>query len=248
MNIDKQINNIFTQIYSNDYIKGNPIIVADNNVIMLLEKLNTFSKFDSVSKIIRGLELGKRTLERIEESEKSIQLFAGEAIEKYTRFEDKFYHVNKDDLIKYLKLNKDFEKYPRLLMRRVAQEPISTIFESGESLINNLNSVYNIILNEDSEYSLHFLCGILNSKISKFYIQKSFTSDEKLFPYIRIEQIKQLPIPNYSAEIESLVNNILELKKQSPTTDTTSLESEIDQLVYELYGLTEEEIAIVEGA
>ena len=124
---------------------------------MLLEKLNTFSKFDSVSKIIRGLELGKRTLERIEESEKSIQLFAGEAIEKYTRFEDKFYHVNKDDLIKYLKLNKDFEKYPRLLMRRVAQEPISTIFESGESLLNNLNSVYNIILNEDSEYSLHFL-------------------------------------------------------------------------------------------
>jgi len=246
--IVKSGDNIFNQIYSNDYIEGSPIIIADNKVIMLLEKLNSFSKFDAVSKIIRGLELGKRTLERVEESDKSILLFAGEAIEKYTRFEDKFYHVNKNNLTKYLKLNKDFEEYPRLLMRRVAQEPISTILESGESLINNLNSVYNIILNEDSEYSLYFLCGILNSKISKFYIQKSFTSDEKLFPYIRIEQIKQLPIPSYSAEIESLVNNILEIKKQSPTADTTSLESEIDQLVYELYGLTEEEIGVVENA
>lgn len=32
-----------------------------------------------------------------------------------------------------------------------------------------------------------------------------------------------------------------------PTADTSSLEQEIDQLVYELYGLTEEEIKIVEG-
>ncbi|NOX84360.1 MAG: hypothetical protein GXO86_00105, partial [Chlorobi bacterium] len=33
-----------------------------------------------------------------------------------------------------------------------------------------------------------------------------------------------------------------------PATDTTALENEIDRLVYELYGLTEEEIEIVEGA
>lgn len=31
-------------------------------------------------------------------------------------------------------------------------------------------------------------------------------------------------------------------------TDTSSLEHEIDQLVYQLYGLTNEEIAIVEGS
>lgn len=33
-----------------------------------------------------------------------------------------------------------------------------------------------------------------------------------------------------------------------PTTYTTTLESQIDQLVYELYGLTEEEFGVVEGS
>jgi hypothetical protein len=36
-------------------------------------------------------------------------------------------------------------------------------------------------------------------------------------------------------------------KKSDPKADTTALEKEIDQLVYQLYGLTEEEIKIVEG-
>ena len=44
------------------------------------------------------------------------------------------------------------------------------------------------------------------------------------------------------------VNQILSLKKENPEADTTALEKEIDQMVYKLYGLTEEEIAIVENS
>jgi len=39
----------------------------------------------------------------------------------------------------------------------------------------------------------------------------------------------------------------LEAKKTDPDADTSVLEEQIDQMVYELYGLTPEEIAIVEG-
>ena len=35
--------------------------------------------------------------------------------------------------------------------------------------------------------------------------------------------------------------------KTFPSTDTTALEREIDMMVYELYGLSEEEIKVVEG-
>jgi adenine-specific DNA-methyltransferase len=42
------------------------------------------------------------------------------------------------------------------------------------------------------------------------------------------------------------LNRILEAKKQNPSADTSPLESQIDQLVYQLYDLSEEEIAIVE--
>jgi len=44
-----------------------------------------------------------------------------------------------------------------------------------------------------------------------------------------------------------LVEQILATKKHNPKADTSKLEAEIDQLVYKLYGLTEEEIRIVEG-
>jgi len=42
-----------------------------------------------------------------------------------------------------------------------------------------------------------------------------------------------------------MIDKILESKKQGRVT--TTLEAEIDRMVYELYGLTEEEIRIVEG-
>ena len=47
--------------------------------------------------------------------------------------------------------------------------------------------------------------------------------------------------------IINLVDQIIELKKQSPNTDTSILETQIDQLVYQLYELTSEEIKIVTG-
>ena len=45
----------------------------------------------------------------------------------------------------------------------------------------------------------------------------------------------------------TLVDKILAAKKQDSSADTTEWEKLIDQKVYELYGLTEDEIAIVEG-
>ena len=47
--------------------------------------------------------------------------------------------------------------------------------------------------------------------------------------------------------IVSLVERILAAKQANPAADTSALEREIDQQVYALYGLTPEEIAIVEG-
>ena len=55
--------------------------------------------------------------------------------------------------------------------------------------------------------------------------------------------INSEPILNQMA---SLVDQILSTKKQNSGADTSQLEKEIDQLVYALYELTEEEIEIIE--
>jgi phosphoribosyl-ATP pyrophosphohydrolase len=63
--------------------------------------------------------------------------------------------------------------------------------------------------------------------------------------------VSQLAIAKPSAvqrrAIEEQVEKILAAKKKYPAADTSQLEREIDEIVYKLYGLTEEEIKIVEG-
>lgn len=67
-----------------------------------------------------------------------------------------------------------------------------------------------------------------------------------------MELLPVLPIiPQNSSvidKIEELTDEILTAKKQIISVDTQELEKQIDQLVYKLYDLTPQEIAIVEGS
>lgn len=99
--------------------------------------------------------------------------------------------------------------------------------------------------------NLKYLTALLNSKAVTFLF-KSFYMGGELVGKIRykkafLEKVP-LPVPNEKDEliINEKVNQILILKKANPLSDTTSIESEIDQMVYKLYDLTEEEIAIIE--
>ncbi|MEX0720295.1 MAG: hypothetical protein WD059_06480, partial [Balneolaceae bacterium] len=74
---------------------------------------------------------------------------------------------------------------------------------------------------------------------------------DDLFPKVKIGEFKKFPIiiPSIKEQenIGQIVSKILTTKKENPEADTGNLEAEIDQLVYELYGLSEEEVKIVEG-
>jgi len=99
---------------------------------------------------------------------------------------------------------------------------------------------------------LLFFLGILDSKLINLYHAEVFLDKEKVtFQKILIANCKKIPIrlPSSSQEkaIVDKTNQILAAKQRDSAADTTSLEREIDQLVYQLYGLTEEEIKIVEN-
>src|SRR5690625_62633 len=98
---------------------------------------------------------------------------------------------------------------------------------------------------------LKYLTAVLNSKAATFFF-KNFYMGGELVGKIRYKKafLEQLPIPkpNNTQEenIIAFVDNIIGMKEENPKCDTSDLESRIDQLVYELYELTEEEIEIVE--
>ncbi|MDD4177111.1 MAG: TaqI-like C-terminal specificity domain-containing protein, partial [Bacteroidales bacterium] len=95
------------------------------------------------------------------------------------------------------------------------------------------------------------LLGILNSKMGWWLISKYCTAIQNGYQLIW-KYFSQIPIAIENGEIkkkvEVLVDMILEIKKQNSSTDSTALESQIDQLVYQLYDLTEEEVEIIEKA
>ena len=93
------------------------------------------------------------------------------------------------------------------------------------------------------------LLAMLNSKMGWWLITKYCTQIQNGFQLIW-KYFGQIPIPQQlkdSKELVDSVNQILTLKQADPQADTSALEKAIDSLVYELYGLTEEEIRVVEG-
>jgi hypothetical protein len=132
-----------------------------------------------------------------------------------------------------------FEK-PKIMYQVLQVKPCFIYDEEG--LFCN-NSVW-FIPSDDK-----VLLGILNSKIGWWLISKYCTAIQNGYQLIW-KYFSQIPIAIGSVAIRTkiidIVNQILITKKQNPAADTTALEAEIDQLVYALYDLTEEEIRIVE--
>jgi type II restriction/modification system DNA methylase subunit YeeA len=97
---------------------------------------------------------------------------------------------------------------------------------------------------------LKYLLAILNSKLSEWYFNQISTTTGMGTNRWKKYKIEMLPIkePTETEELllEKIVNQILTAKKSDPKADTTALETEIDQLVYQLYELTAEEIKIIE--
>jgi len=101
------------------------------------------------------------------------------------------------------------------------------------------------IIPEASKY----LLGILNSSVVTWLFDKLLAKLQNGYYEPSSIFIKDFPIPVVakSEPIETLVNKILALKKDNPDFDVSALEQQIDQLVYELYGLMPEEIVVVES-
>lgn len=151
----------------------------------------------------------------------------------------------------------------KLLTRQIGSYPEFGIDYSG---FQCLNTMFMINVN-DEKYDPHFVLGILNSSLLKMYWLNKFSDPRKTFPKIKGTYLGQLPIQEISSsesdtisqEIIELTKLIVELYQRLATANTPqeqnalqrqidATDRQIDQLVYELYGLTEEEIRIVEAA
>jgi len=161
--------------------------------------------------------------------------------------------------------NIELMKQSKILIPDIADRAQFALDEYGEYAFT---SGYGITLKSDIAYSLKYILGLLNSKVLDFYLKHVSTPMQNGFFRYFTQFIEQLPIRriNFSDPAEkaahdkmvSLVEQMLALHKNKAAANTQSaqevaarqiraVDESIDRLVYELYGLSEEEIKIVEG-
>ena len=167
----------------------------------------------------------------------------------------KYYYSSRDLYIKYGKhlasyVDLKFYKNPHIAVREIAEKSLICSFIDKE--IISSSSTHLIIIKDNCEIDLKVFLCILNSKLIGWYHYNTSPKAKKgMFPKVLVDDLNKIPIPILTNEFItssiSLVNNIIELKRIDVNADTTSLEAEIDQLVYQLYELSEDEIRIVEG-
>ena len=153
----------------------------------------------------------------------------------------------------------------KILMRRVGASLIGALDKKQKFALNTLVVMTPL---DQCDYALKFILGLFNSKLMNFFYTHFLKSTKKVFSEIQARQVAQLPVPklelkNHSDKIlhdklVGLVDKMLALMPnlRAARTDAeratlqnavTATDRQIDALVYELYGLTEEEIRIVEG-
>ncbi|MBZ9629799.1 Eco57I restriction-modification methylase domain-containing protein [Salegentibacter sp. LM13S] len=142
-----------------------------------------------------------------------------------------------------------FQKYKLSSMEICSRYPNVTL---NPGIYHN-TKVYSWIKKETTKESYEYLLSIANSKILWWFLiitGDTLRGDARTF---KTNYLNPFPLPGAVSiekeqEITEKVKTLIEIKKQNPTADTAVLEAEIDRLVYELYGLTEEEIGIVENS
>ena len=219
------------------------ILGLSSCIIPILQKMYAKGRqLGTITESKRGAEVSKNYLR---DNISGLETLIGQDMRKYTIMWNSTYlpHSHKE----YKRLNAFFDSV-LIYLRRVDSMLEATISLGTHYGFNK--NVYGI-KNRTNEFSNYFLLGCINSKALDYYYKKKFsTKKTDVFPEIQTYLYEQLPIPKVSKERQQpiivLVDRILNAKKDNPNADTSSLEQQIDHIVYHLYGLTFDEVLIVD--
>ena len=131
----------------------------------------------------------------------------------------------------------------KILTRQTADEIIAALDYNNYYYSNTLHGT--TIIND--KYNEKFVLGVMNSKIITWYYRNSIPETGKVFAQIKIALLGTLPIIDINKisekDVELIVNQVEKLMKNG---DDIEAKRVIDEVIYRFYGLTPEEIALVE--
>ena len=238
-NLDENVTNVAKTTFINKPYYT--ITLSTNNLVEKIEKAKY--NLSDVCSIFCGLsKTGFRDYVSSTKENGDYQIFVeSKQILRYVTDSKKYIDTN---LFSYNAMNAF--RTPCLFMTRMTSHCRVALAKKGETA-GKVNVLHNF-----KKYDILFVLALLNSKLVDYYYR--ITNESKhlnggALPF-DTESVKVIPIPEASKEqqqeIVEIVDRILDKRKVNLNSDTSALEREIDQKVYELYGLTDEEIKIFE--
>lgn len=238
--------------------KNHSFLGIPKETFKLLKKIySTGLELQKIAYINYGVVTGNNNVYITDkETSNTKKLVTGKDIEKYQlNFNHKYIYYDK------LVENRTKEKYVRVGDKKV--------YESSEKgLIKHIGYDLTVAYDNqkfypertacpfiitDNDYNIKYVIAILNSELLNFYYKNKFVDVR-----IQKESLNELPIfpatRNQQKDIAEKVDNILKLRKEIDMgtkfnntlfKQIEDIENQINILIFELYGLNEEEIMIV---
>ena len=228
-------------------------------------KFRNFRKLSDVAKITQGTKpfqkgkgnpkqdastmLEKPFVKDFKQDETFRPLLRGSLINKYSTIWNDNYYISFGDWLAEPRYSANFDADKKIVIRQTGSSIIATIDYKQFIARDNLYT----LISENHSYNEELLLGILNSTFINWYYQNILNNEVgEALAQVKRGHLIAFPIPEISIthfdKIETNIHKILSLKSQDQKADISNLEQEIDFMVYELYGLTEEEIKIVKGS
>ncbi len=185
------------------------------------------------------------------------------------RYRIKIERTRAADMRAYPSLKEFYEAEPKILIRRVINRKDrldAAYFDRRMVFKKDLNP----FVLTDSRYHPLFVLGLLNSRLlSYLYINTSTIATKDDLRQTTLAEVRRLPVVALESSnaadrarvdtMVKLVDSMLRFHKQLAAAKSAAqkailqrqidtADAEIDRLVYELYGLTAKEIALLEGA
>ncbi|MGO1245636.1 MAG: DUF7149 domain-containing protein [Sphingobacteriaceae bacterium] len=144
----------------------------------------------------------------------------------------------------------DFIEQCKLSSMEICSKYPNVIF--NDAYFYHPTTVYSWIKNAETKESYEFLLAIANSKLLWWFLfvtGDTLQGDARRF---KTNYLNPFPLPEHVSEqaeneIVLKVKEILKIRKENLGVNTSSLEDQVDRLIYQLYKLNEEEIAIIEN-
>lgn len=267
-NTQKEI--IISNFDSKEQLKLNMVDVLGNQNITI--NINTDSKKSLITQKIKtaktiplkeicDIHVGmmvKNKDEKFSNEPIGTPIVVGKDLGRFLLKTKKYFIPEKVEIFGGTKNPKKHSEHPKLFVRKTGNTIICSLDNEG---VYAEQSVY-LVLQRNKNFDLKFLCACLNSKLISFYFQNELITNPSAYPYIQHYDLESVPIINIDEKKQKILSQLADkisdlIIKQQKTSENSNewqrlkeeiarTDQKIDQEVYKLYGLTDEEIKIIE--